>query len=252
MLAMAGVFRALFWLWLIGSVVILVLRVSNKRSGATAATVDGSVSWFDSLLGKTAPDASGSAGAASTAATGLRIPPALDPSPPPGASAPSTLDRPVIRADDATSGPVAPTPAREPSAPASPGGARQGLFAPGGDQPIPPARTVAEALAGIEWPCGLTPVIDLATRHSTDREVAFSTTEATAAEVGARLGDALEALGYGLTSLDDTTVEADRPGTTVRVRLHPTAGTAERAGVPLFPTLAASAVVAVFTLVPPA
>lgn len=257
---MTGAIRGLFWTWLIVSSVILVVRLNNKRAKATAPTVDGRLSWWDSLLGKVPAEPS---------------PPLVDRVRPSAGSTPTIgtdrPDRPPLRDSDgsrstgATStptpggSPATADPAREsPTDRGDPGDGeprqgRQGFFATaddgGGQAPAAvPARTIADAVAGLDWPCGLTPVIDLSSQHLADREVAFWTTDASPEEVGARLGDALESLGYSLSSTTDTRVVARRPGAELDVRLHPAAGKAERAGQPQFPSLPAQAVVVVLTL----
>lgn len=242
------VLRLLFWAWFVVSIGLLVVRASNKRSGAVAEPVDGQLTLLDSLLGKQLPE-SGPAGATPVDRA---------------TTAPALLD--LDRSGPAPAAPGAPIPSspRAPTAPgdgaATPGdgGPRRGLFASGdtasgsgpATAPVSRVATVAEALHGIHWPCGLTPVIDLAAQHAADRQVSFWTSDAGAGEVGRRLGDALEAQGYTLRSTSDTVVEARRDGATLEVRLHPEAGTAERSGVPAYPSLPPRAVVAVFTLVP--
>lgn len=227
-----AVIRLAFWLWFIISIGILVLRIVNKRAGATATPIDGRLSTWDSLLGKQLP---GDA-------------PLASPSDPLRSTAPP--DGGVLAM------PGAPDAAHAP-AHGGAADARQGLFASDDDHPpadppptAPQVGTVAEALRSLEWPCGLTPVVDLSSTYAADRQVTFSTTDAAAPEVGRRLGDALEARGYVLHSTSDTTVEARRDDAMLEVRIHPAAGRAERHGVPAYPSLPPHAVVVEFTLHP--
>lgn len=223
---MSDAVRTVFWLWCLASTVILLLRTSNKRKGATATPVDGKLSSWDSLLGK------------ALAPTG----PATD------------ADR-LLDGDNAPPIPV-PTPssAAEPPAPPGPStsaGAeppRRPAAADGVD--LPPAATIAEALSGVDWPCGLTPLIDLSAQHLADRQVTFWTPSAGADDVRRLLCDALEAQGYAVDSPTSTTLLARRPGTTITVRLHGEAGRAEHDGAKLFTSLPAHAVVVVFALTP--
>jgi hypothetical protein len=240
------VFRLLFWIWFIASIGVLVVRTSNKRSGAVAQPVNGQLTLLDSLLGKKLPESGGadstSLGRSPTTSALLGLDPTA--SVPPASRPPATPASPLAEGSRPAEGATRP----------GDGGARQGLFANGDAEPGPSAApgpqvaTVAEALHGMSWPCGLTPVIDLAAQHAADRQVTFWTADAGAGEVGRRLGDALEGQGYALRSTSDTVVEARRDGAALEVRLHPEAGKAERNGAPAYPSLPPRAVVAVFTL----
>jgi hypothetical protein len=235
---MRGLVTAVFYIWLVGSVIGLVLYRRHKASAASAATPS--------------TDGGGPVGAARVAVP----PPGAAPATPPPAD-PGRLDRgPAAPAPHTTlpgatgsAGPVDPGP---PPAGAGPGSgavssARRGLFAADPDAPTP-AATIAEALRDVDWPCGLTPVVVLDDLHQADRRVVFSTTEAAAPVVGARVGDALEAAGFEITSLDDANALARRPGATVAMCLHPSAAAATREGRPLFPTLPPDGVVLVCDL----
>lgn len=224
-----GVIRVVFWLWFVVSIGILVLRVVNKRAGTEATPVDGRLSTWDSLLGKQLPGEE-----PLPSSTGL-----LGTAPPPAAGTTTGSDAASAERSHSSTTP------------------RHGLFASDDEHPAdqdpapaPQVGSVAEALRSVEWPCGLTPVVDLSAGYAADRQVAFSTTEAAAAEVGRRLGDALEARGYVLHSTSDTTVDARRADAVLEVRIHPEAARAERHGVPAYPSLPPLAVVVEFTLHP--
>ena len=94
---------------------------------------------------------------------------------------------------------------------------------------------MAEALRGIEMPSGLSPVIDGSVSIPNPFRVAFLTTTADAATVGAGLGDELERLGYQLTTATATEVLARKPGIELRVVLYPTPAKATRGLDQLFP-----------------
>ena len=127
---------------------------------------------------------------------------------------------------------------------------RGGLFAPTGSRPADgePAGadqrrlTVAEALRGITMPCGLSPVIDGSVSIPNPFRVAFLTTSADAATVGASVGDELEHLGYSLTTTTVTEVLARKPGVDLRVVLYPSPAKATRGLDPLFPAAPADSV----------
>jgi hypothetical protein len=94
---------------------------------------------------------------------------------------------------------------------------------------------VAEALRGITMPCGLSPVVDGSVSIPNPFRVAFLTTTADAATVGASVGDELERLGYQLTTATVTEVLARKPGVELRVVLYPAPDRATRGLDPLFP-----------------
>jgi hypothetical protein len=212
-------------------------------------------------------------GAGRTAVPTLDDPdPLLHPDPSPGtgsgfpagpAATPSaffvepTPDRPGIplAADAPGTTPGEPPAPVDPEPPASPGGpappfaagssGRAGYFAPSslgsapgapGDEAAGTRRmTVAEALRGIAMPCGLSPVIDGSVSIPNPFRVAFLTTTADAATVGASLGDELERLGYQLTTATTTEVLARKPGVDLHVVLYPSPATATRGLEQLFP-----------------
>ncbi len=122
---------------------------------------------------------------------------------------------------------VTPAPSKE-STLGSP--SRSGLFAPtttpaAAPTPVPAptntdARpTVAEVLRGIAMPCDLSPVID-PDRVFDPYRVAFSTNTATAAAVGAGVGDELERLEFTLASTSAIQLAATKQGQRVVVTIH--------------------------------
>ena len=218
---MADLVRVVFWLWVVISLGVLAYRFQRRR----------------------AERASGGSSSGSGSGTGSR-------SGSPGASAASVTTSPPVAAPPSTApmgAPRATSPEPDPRpAPADDPGGRRGLFAP--ESRGPQVATIAEALAGISLPCGLTPIVDSSSLHLADKRVVFSTAEAPAPEVGARFGDALEALGFDLRSVSDAVAMATRPDATVELRLHPRAGATGTEGRPLFPTLPEDAVVLVCEL----
>ncbi len=178
-----------------------------------------------------------------------------------------TTDRPGIPlggSPDTRTGPAAvgppvrpdePTDASQPTAAAAPdapgpnaGSTRAGYFAPTGQgdgtEPVAGARrlTVAEALRGVDMPCGLSPVVDGSVSIPNPFRVAFLTTTSDAGVVGATMGDELERLGYQLTTATATEVLARKPGIELRVVLYPAPAKATRGLDPLFPVAPAGSV----------
>jgi hypothetical protein len=198
----------LFWLWALGSLVILIGRTA-RRIAARSKSDDA--------------DPQGTA-----------VPPL-----PTIGTSPSTASTPTA------STPTASTP--EPPAPGPPAGSptsgsRSGFFAAAPDAGAPTASTVgadrptvAEAVRGIALPCGLSPVVDGTVSIPNPFRAAFITTEADAATVGAAMGDELERLGYSLATVAATELVARRPGAELRVVLYPTPGAARRGLDALFP-----------------
>lgn len=218
--------RTLFWLWCLTSTVILLIRTSNRRKGATATPVDGKLTRRDSLLGKSLAPTSPMADADRLLAGEVLPAPAAP-------AMPSVLAAMASAEPDDRGAPAVSPPRPAPS---------------GVDRP--PAATIAEALHGVDWPCELTPLIDLSAQHLADRQVTFWTTSAGPDDVRRQLNDALAAQGYAVEPPTGATFHARRPGTTVGVRLHAEAGRAEHDGAKLFASLPAHAVVVVFMLTP--
>lgn len=129
--------------------------------------------------------------------------------------------------------------------PSGRGAERRGLFASGEDTS---ARTIAEALTGVTWPCGLVPVIRSQDIHQVDRRVVFSTVGVPAAEVGRQVADRLEEAGFEVSSLDEATALARRGSTVVAMVIHPVAEKVLNDGHPEFPTLPPESVVLVCDL----
>lgn len=195
---MRNVLVALFWLWVLVSLSVYAVRIwrrVNRRSTGAAAPV--------------VPDAP---------STPLAPAPVAPPAPP--LAAPEAPAAPVDPVASARSGLFTPAPRR---APAIDGDSR----AVARDRP-----TVADALAGIEMPAGLTPVVSNQPFVDPYR-VAFTTTTATPEQVGAALGDELERLGFAVASVSDHEVEASREGTRVRATIHVDPTTLTVAGAPV-------------------
>lgn len=95
-------------------------------------------------------------------------------------------------------------------------------------------------------PCDLVPVID-PTAMDAQWRVAFSTRGVPPAEVGSKVGDELERLGYTLRSLNETEVQATRNDDVLTVRLIVNPEAAQRDGRPAFPTLAPGSIVVEFS-----
>jgi len=229
---MRDVIQLLFWLWVLVSVFLLVRRQVDKRSAGNA---EPDLAPIPDDIVATLPPTSG------------MVPDDVGPLLTGGASPPAMpMDVPPV--NTATTSP-------SDSVDSAPDANRHGLFAPGPVEDAPAqtaavtsVATVADALRGVDWPCGLTPVIDVDAMYVLDKQVTVSTTEATALEVGRRFGDALEAIGYSLQSQTDTVAKATRPDAILEIRIHPKAALAQRAGVKLYPTLPADAVVVVCEL----
>ena len=205
---------ALFWLWLIVSMVILVIRLARRRTQS-----------------KDVADASPAEPAGVSGSTGSPRSPAPTRSPLDGnESFGSTEPEPAAAAPAA------------PAAPVTPADGRKGFFAatPAADavasRPAGAARpTVAEALQGITMPCGLSPVVDGSVSIPNPFRVAFLTTAADAATVGAGMGDELERLGFQLSTVAATELLARKPGVELRVVLYPTPSAARRGLDIIFP-----------------
>ena len=217
---MGTVVRTLFWLWVIGSMVVLVVRWQTRRQADDAAPGPSPGSTPSGTPERPRP----------TGTTSTRPAPMVERTPPP--TPPS-----------APEAPGAPGPAWSATgAGDAPGGsARAGLFASAGS--VEQVATIAEALEGISLPCGLTPVIGADAALLVDKRVVFSTTEAEAGEVGAAVGDALEALGYDLRSIDEATAVAVRDDATVELGIVARASLPDGEGRPRYPTLPEDAVV---------
>jgi hypothetical protein len=133
-------------------------------------------------------------------------------------------------------------PATPPPLVTSPGSApipgRAGLFAEQARPPLDrPARVpVAEALAGIEMPCGLAPLMSDPDGLSPFRAL-FVTSGVPPHVVGVGLADQLEALGYTLNTVAENQAVAVRDGSEVTVTVH--------TDVARFPTAPPGSVVAV-------
>lgn len=233
--------------WAIVSAIVLIRRVYRKQ-GSNPATPP---------LG----DGLGPAGAppdpTRQSVAGSAAPPAIPhvrsstPAPPATASGTAGLEPSVAAAlaaegrlpTGATSPPAATTGAAGVGSVGSVGGAgdtgpgRAGYFAatPATD-PQPTRRPLPELLAGIELPCDLVPVVRDRDIRIVDIHAAFLASGYEPAEVGRRLGDELERLGYTLGSESEQVVIATRDDGRLRVTLHPDAAGVVEDGEPAFPS----------------
>jgi len=177
----------LFWSWLAISLSIYGYRLWRRLSQRN-------------------DDPGSSSSAATDGTSASRGAPAMPPSP---AGTPAPLAGPPRSPTDS---PATPT-----LAAATPG--RAGLFADRGASTENKRVTrvpIADALAGIEMPCGLAPLVGDGDVMSTFRAV-FATNEASAEEVGAGLADQLEALGFQLSTISDHEATATRDSIEVSV-----------------------------------
>lgn len=179
---------ALFYLWLLASVAILIYRrVTKKRVRPTVVR-------------------------AADTDRALRT----DWAPPPPATDRAEGPTPTgVPSEDPTGGaartpPPATTPSRPVAAPGPPGGAGA----------LPPAATLIEALAGIAMPCDLLPLTTVEGRSLSDRELLLSTSGHAPDDVGTAFASALEALGYTITPMGPVTVLATRGPDRITVVLH--------------------------------
>lgn len=125
--------------------------------------------------------------------TGLLGRDPMDPSPPP---LPPRPDAPAASMTPSTSEPT-PT-----------GGTEAG------------ARTVAEALSGIEMPQDLVPFTTMPARPGVVDQVAFSS-HAPVTVIGPLFADELERLGYVISPLDESSLAAKRGNDNLVVYIHP-------------------------------
>jgi hypothetical protein len=163
--------------------------------------------------------------------------------PPPLPPMPSArLQPPVARPEplDVPPAVVPPAPGVTPAAPAS-----QPVLPP---STTGPARTVAEALAGISLPNDLTPLTTMAPRIGSGDRVAFWT-KAPADVVGPAFADELERLGYSVSPLDERSLAASRGDDRLMVYIHPDGAAAEIDGQKAFGSVPEGAVV-IETLIP--
>ena len=123
---------------------------------------------------------------------------------------------------------------------------RTGLFAK--DAPPPPKQRVLlkDLIEGIRLPCDLSPLVSLDDMHRGDIHAAFITKGNEPAEVGRRLGDELERLGFDLSSLSENQVLARRDDQELLVTLHANPELLEVDTHPMFPTAVAGDAVVEF------
>ena len=87
---------------------------------------------------------------------------------------------------------------------------------PDGDAPV---VTVAQLLAGIDWPCDLSPVADT-TATDLDRRVAFSTTSYPVELVAEAMRRNLAAIGYDIVEVDDRNFAGTSARGKLAVKVH--------------------------------
>jgi hypothetical protein len=196
---MPPVLAVLFWAWLLVSVVIIVRRRVTKRAAART-DVDqerGAPADLDVAdAAEPAPDAAPIEALAHATAS-------ADP------AAPFMPSVPTSAIDAGAS--MAPTPSPGFDVPEA--GAT--------DRPVPrsaPAAGVADALAGIQMPCDLVPLV--LDRLASDR-ITLSTTGYPAEAVGTALADEVERLGYALRPMSDHELLATRGSTGLRLTIRP-------------------------------
>ncbi len=247
-------FVVLLWIWLAVSLSVYAYRLFRwfmRRIGGTPTTTSG-------------PDET-------MPPPGSSPPPGISPATPAPAAGASPMTYPLSTPDDHLTPTqrlfknAAEQKRREAAGEASgppgdPGGApsrgsgqpvgRTGLFAPSAvsDAAVnrPSSKPVAELLRGIRMPCDLVPVIEPDATDTAWR-VAFSTRGFDAAEVGSKVGDELERLGFALRSLNDAEVQATRGDDTLTVRLIINPEAARRDDRPAFPSLPPGSLVVEFS-----
>ena len=110
----------------------------------------------------------------------------------------------------------------------------------------PLARTLADALAGIQMPCELAPLVS--GDRIDPRNMLFATGGYPPEVVGTSVADELERLGYSFSPIDDQTLHARRGGTLVEVKVHPDKVRAAEALASRAATAAEDAVIVEFQL----
>jgi hypothetical protein len=210
---MIELIRALFWLWVIGSLLILAYRWWRKRSDRSSdePTAPAPPDPTDHL--RTSPPLSpmGDASPASSVSPTTPVaPPVASDLPPPVGSAPRAVDGGSIF--------DAPT-------------------AWGEAAPAPSGRPIAELVSGIRMPCDLVPVADHTPRAGTRESVSFSTRGHDPVEVGRAMGEELRRLGFELEPVTTMRVRATKPEGVIEVEVHPDPSLVEHSGLPAFPSV---------------
>jgi hypothetical protein len=187
----------IFWPWLIVSVVILVRRSIDKRTGSIAPEP----------LPEIVPPP--------------RLPPLADPAAPEG--------------DPPAPPPTAPAwPTGGPPAPVIPEGAS--IFDPPSVvPPAPPRAAIADMVRGIQMPCDLTPLVGVDRPVGARESAAFVTRTHDATTVGRAMGEELRRLDFELTTRHATEVVATRGDDWLLVAVHGSADSVERGDRPAFP-----------------
>ncbi len=83
----------------------------------------------------------------------------------------------------------------------------------------PAARSLADALSGIQMPCDLAPL--MTTDRINPRNMLFSTSGYPPEVVGRSVADELERLGFSFVPIDERALHAHRGSTALEVRVHP-------------------------------
>jgi hypothetical protein len=183
---MPPVLAALFWIWVVVSIVVLVRRRIAKRAEREV---------LEAAEAAEAADTAASTDVVDTEETEVREAPVAEP-----VAAMATAPAPV---------PAAPLPPPVDPIP-------EAVL----ERPIRtvPAAGVADALVGIRMPCDLVPLV--LDRLATDR-ITLSTVGHPAEEVGTALADEVERLGYVVRPLSDREVIATRGATELRLTITP-------------------------------
>lgn len=227
----------LFWLWFFVALGVWIYRGYLRFTQGPKAT-------RDRAAAASAPPTTDESPPRRTGLLGRA--PKPEPIAPPTGPSPTEALFLEAKASRERGGPDAPPgPVTEPvTEPAAGDTGRSGFFA-GSAEPAE-AKPVATLLQGIAMPCDLAPVTDAAALDPTGHRVAFHTAGFDPAEVGRRVGDELERLGFTLRSLSATEIAALRADDRLEVTLHPMAGKAQRDGSPAYPSLPSTSVVVEF------
>lgn len=225
---MRDLFVYLFWGWCLVSVVILVYR----RVGKPSSTSDAHASVDDAVAAAQLPapssDVSAAAGPgavrprelASLGGPGIAAPSPPPPPPPPPPPARDEAD--VAPAQD------------EPEVPSPVAAMAAGV-------PLSTVDDLATAMAGIQLPCNLAPL--MGTGDIDPRELVLTTSDHPPQIVGTSVGDELERLGFEFTPLSETSLLAQRDGAAVELSLFTSATAHDDRGNRRFPTAPDNSVV---------
>jgi hypothetical protein len=204
-------YAALFWLWLLGSLIILVVRRTNRSSD-----VEQPAERVDPLLKEWAP------------------PPPLDPGDPERPD-PGDLGGPVsggrTGGEPPTGGSGDPTIDID-----DPAASRL-------DDAAPARVTLADLLSGITLPHELVPLTQFGGTGDLDTHVVVATNRASAEMVGTGLADELERLGFSVETTGENTAVAEGPRGRLSIVVHPDGSAVLDGGTHRFPTASTGTVV---------